>query len=75
MIISTNSLFSVNIIHLIVYRAISKRLHSGKNDQLVTRLQWTLVKARTGCHSSPARNVPYHNAAVSGPIRQAPAHV
>ena len=46
-----------------------------KIDLIVTRQQWTLVKARTGCHSSPAREVPYHNAVVSGPIRQAPAHV
>ena len=51
------------------------RLLSLKNDQLVTRQQWTLVKARTGCHSSPAREVLYHNAAVSVPIRRAPAHV
>ena len=66
---------SADIIHLIVYRAISIRLHSRKNDPLVTRQQWNLVKARTGCYSSPARNVPCPTAVVSGPIRQAPVHV
>ena len=44
-------------------------------DLLVTRQQWKLVKARTGCHSSPARNVPCPTAVISGPIRHAPAHV
>ena len=46
-----------------------------KIDLIVTRQQWTFVRARASCHSSPAREVPYHNAAVSGPIRLAPAHV